>query len=253
MSSFFDKFTKDKQRFITAFALIAALFVIGAIDSFFVVWAVLGVLYVLAFFESLKLFGIESSSLYIYAVLIWLGALVFPTPATLVFLVLIAFASVLAYRQKLDKKIFIPFLYPSVGFLFILDLYTKHSISGILWLIFIVAATDSGAYLIGKTIGKRPFCPASPNKTLEGVGGGVLSGLVVGSIYGAVLTNFFWAVFVSLLVSIASVFGDLFESHLKREAGVKDSGNILPGHGGILDRLDGYLFAAVLMSILMSL
>jgi phosphatidate cytidylyltransferase len=59
--------------------------------------------------------------------------------------------------------------------------------------------------------------------------------------------------FVSLVVSVGSVFGDLFESYLKREADVKDSGDILPGHGGILDRTDGYLFGGILMYILLKL
>ena len=63
--------------------------------------------------------------------------------------------------------------------------------------------------------------------------------------------SFFTAVLISLIVSVASVFGDLFESYLKREANVKDSGDILPGHGGILDRTDGYLFGGIVMLVLL--
>jgi phosphatidate cytidylyltransferase len=59
------------------------------------------------------------------------------------------------------------------------------------------------------------------------------------------------AIIVSAIVSLSSVFGDLYESYLKREAGVKDSGNILPGHGGVLDRVDGYLFGAIVMLVLL--
>jgi phosphatidate cytidylyltransferase len=64
----------------------------------------------------------------------------------------------------------------------------------------------------------------------------------------------FWSgLFISLVVAVASVFGDLFESYLKREADVKDSGDILPGHGGILDRTDGYLFGGIVMLVLLRL
>lgn len=191
MSDFIQTLKGDKQRFLSAAVLIAAVVLIGFFNNFFIIWLVLGGLYILAFFESLKLFGIQSNSLYIYAIVLWLGAFIFPNPAQLVFLVLIALAGVLAYKQSLDKKLFLPFLYPSVGFLFILSLYSTDGIKAIFWLIFIVASTDVGAYLIGKSIGKTPFSPTSPNKTLEGVGGGFIAGLVVGSLYGGFVTDFF--------------------------------------------------------------
>jgi phosphatidate cytidylyltransferase len=81
--------------------------------------------------------------------------------------------------------------------------------------------------------------------------GGVFFATIFGSYlaYSIDLVSIHVAIIVSLLTSIASIFGDLFESYLKREAGVKDSGNILPGHGGILDRVDGYLFGGIIMVI----
>ena len=109
-----------------------------------------------------------------------------------------------------------------------------------------VAFTDTFAYISGKYLGKTKFSPTSPNKTIEGVAGGILAGTLFGSIAGIYFNGFGYALVVSFLVSFFSVFGDLFESYLKRRAGVKDSGAIFPGHGGILDRLDGYLFGVII-------
>ena len=121
----------------------------------------------------------------------------------------------------------------------------------LLWLLVIVASTDIGAYFVGRTFGKTKFCETSPNKTIEGVIGGVVFAVVLGSLSSINEINFIGAVLVSIIVSFASVFGDLFESYLKREAGVKDSGSILPGHGGVLDRTDGYLFGAIAMLVVL--
>ncbi len=127
-------------------------------------------------------------------------------------------------------------------------LITLHQYSPllVLYLIFLVAITDSGAYFVGKAFGRNKLAPElSPGKTREGMFGGV-AGAVVWSILGAWFFNFpstDWLYFIllSLVVAFISVSGDLFESLIKREAGMKDSGNILPGHGGILDRVDGLI------------
>jgi phosphatidate cytidylyltransferase len=117
----------------------------------------------------------------------------------------------------------------------------------------VVALSDVGAFIVGKSIGKRPFSKTSPNKTLEGVLGGVIFATIGGAFvsYGLDLVTLEVGIIVSLLTSISAVFGDLFESYLKREADVKDSGNLLPGHGGVLDRVDGYLFGAIVMVIVL--
>jgi len=130
----------------------------------------------------------------------------------------------------------------------------QHNPLLVLYLIFLVAITDSGAYFTGKAFGKNKLAPElSPGKTREGMFGGV-AGAVVWSILGAWFfglpsTDFLYLVLLSLAVAFMSVAGDLFESLIKREAGQKDSGNILPGHGGILDRVDGLIATLPLFAL----
>lgn len=116
----------------------------------------------------------------------------------------------------------------------------------ILWL------NDSGAYIVGSLLGRTPLAPSlSPKKTWEGTSGGVLVALLVGLLlaeFSGVGGYFFW-MGGAALIAIAGVLGDLFQSALKRNAGVKDSGNVLPGHGGVLDRYDAMLFAGPVFAI----
>lgn len=112
----------------------------------------------------------------------------------------------------------------------------------------IVWAADTGAYFAGRTFGKRKLAPlVSPNKTIEGLIGGVIAGIAVGVVFsllsGAQSAQLPAVALVALVAVLFSVVGDLFESLLKRHAGVKDSGDLIPGHGGILDRVDGVLAA----------
>ncbi len=116
-----------------------------------------------------------------------------------------------------------------------------------LLVIFSVWAADSAAYFVGLGAGRRKLLPhVSPNKSVEGATGGVAAGILAGVICGGVFhVSLPMAAVVGGLCAVASVFGDLWESAIKREVGVKDAGGILPGHGGILDRFDGLLFAMV--------
>ncbi|MHB1653931.1 MAG: phosphatidate cytidylyltransferase [Desulfitobacteriaceae bacterium] len=120
---------------------------------------------------------------------------------------------------------------------------------------FLVWATDIGAYLIGKGVGRHLLAPlVSPKKTIEGSVGGLLLTLIVALLLGRWVNGVsgFFLLGLALVVGISAQVGDLFESALKRAAGIKDSGTLIPGHGGILDRFDSFVFALPLVYYLVS-
>lgn len=142
-------------------------------------------------------------------------------------------------------------LYVGMGFYY-LFVTREVGIMYIFLALFTIWATDSGAYFIGKAFGKNKLWPEiSPNKTIEGFVGGIISALVVGVLFllftdmnaGKLLT-------MSIVIAIFGQLGDLVQSAYKRHYGVKDSGKILPGHGGILDRFDSLLFILPILHFL---
>jgi phosphatidate cytidylyltransferase len=129
----------------------------------------------------------------------------------------------------------------------------RNGLDGVLWIFFllcVVYAGDTGAYYIGSYFGRHKLCPAiSPGKTIEGAVGGLAANVGVGALIKSFfMPQFSWglSILFFILVGMAGQAGDLFESELKRSGGVKDSGTIFPGHGGVLDRIDSLLFAAPL-------
>ena len=247
-----ERFGEHKERIITGVALVVALLVIGVIDNFAVMWAVFGIIYILAFKEALVLFKIEPNFMhFLPAVVLWMIAGIYPYGDDLFVLAGVTYASAVAFNKDIGWKNFFPFIYPTAGMLFIFTMYQEYGVIALLWLLIIVAMTDVGAYAVGKSIGKTPFCKTSPNKTMEGVAGGIAVATLSGMFMGLSIVDFQISFLISFMVATSSIFGDLFESSLKREAGVKDSGNLLPGHGGVLDRIDGYLFGAVVMLVLL--
>ena len=247
----FDILSESSTRIKTGIVLVVALLIIGFVDSFFLTWALFGSLMLVALNEAMKLFEINEDKIFVYAFIMWIGAYFYPKPEDLIFIVGIIFASILAYTKELNKQLFLPLMYPMASYLFLFSLYISFGMESLLWLLVVVAGADVGAYFVGKSIGATEFCKTIPNKTLEGVAGGVITAAILGVTFSPDAIGFATGLFISLVVAVASVFGDLFESYLKREADVKDSGDILPGHGGILDRTDGYLFGGIVMLVLL--
>ncbi len=144
-------------------------------------------------------------------------------------------------------------LYVGIGFYYLIA--TRDA--GVAYLVFallIVWVTDSGAYFTGRALGKNKLWPEiSPNKTIEGFVGGVVLAVIAATIMQFIAPfNISWTllIIVAIISSIFGQMGDLVESAIKRHYDVKDSGNILPGHGGILDRFDSLLFVLPLLSLL---
>lgn len=117
----------------------------------------------------------------------------------------------------------------------------------LMWVFIVTWSTDIGAYFAGRKFGSRKLAPAiSPNKTVEGLAGGVLAAGVLGGVFVFATDLGKPLLLLAPLFAIAAQAGDLFESWIKRRAGIKDSGHWLPGHGGTLDRLDGLVPVAIL-------
>ena len=138
-------------------------------------------------------------------------------------------------------------LLPALALLWIRDRSGDHGLSLLLWVFLVTWSTDIGAYFAGRRFGRRKLAPSiSPGKTVEGLWGGVVAAALFGAAW--VLATGLNPALIALapLFALAAQAGDLFESKMKRTAGIKDSGNWLPGHGGLLDRLDGLVPVAVL-------
>lgn len=149
--------------------------------------------------------------------------------------------------------VFIAAFYVGFGFHYLAPT-REAGLSYVIFALLIVWSTDTGAYFIGRAIGKAKLAPhVSPNKTVAGFVGGIVCAVVIaGGFYYFADLGISWVLILILLI-ILSVFGqlgDLVESALKRYYDVKDSGKILPGHGGILDRFDSLLFVLPLLHIL---
>jgi phosphatidate cytidylyltransferase len=133
-------------------------------------------------------------------------------------------------------------------------LYIREPAEGLVllvWVFIITWSTDIGGYFVGRSFGRRKLAPTiSPNKTVEGLVGGIIAATLLGGLW-AFLTGLGGALYLAApLFALWAQLGDLFESGMKRRANVKDSGSFLPGHGGVLDRLDGLVPVALFTAVL---
>jgi phosphatidate cytidylyltransferase len=183
-----------------------------------------------------------------------------------VFAVLVALIATIMYiewtrivgKWGFDWKLFGFFycLLPAVSLLWIRERAEYEGIGSgfdlLIWVFLVVWATDIGAYFSGRSIGGPKLAPSiSPNKTIAGLIGGVISATLLAGAWVYFVRLPAPLLWIAVPFAVAAQLGDLFESGLKRRAGVKDSGTWLPGHGGLLDRLDGLVPVALLTALLM--
>lgn len=144
--------------------------------------------------------------------------------------------------------------YVGIGFMYFYET-SSEGLRYILFAFLIVWLTDTGAYIFGRLMGKHKLWPViSPNKTIEGFFGGILCSILVPLVMQMFVDlhmNIWLLLLVTIVLSMFGQLGDLVESGFKRHFGVKDSGRILPGHGGILDRFDSFMFVLPLLNILL--
>ena len=140
-------------------------------------------------------------------------------------------------------------LLPALALLWVRE-RDAHGLVLLIWIFLVTWSTDIGAYFAGRAFGRRKLAPSiSPGKTVEGLYGGVIAAAVIGGAWTLCTALGASLLILAPLFALAAQAGDLFESAMKRRAGIKDSGAWLPGHGGVLDRLDGLVPVAVLTAL----
>lgn len=259
-----------KQRIITA-VIAAALFipivVLGGLPFTILVYAMAAV----GLFEILRMKGLSIFSIHGFITLFALFAFLLPSKwsvplmqttgytkidlALIAVLLLLTYTVVVKNRYTFEDAAFsiLGALYVGIGFFYFIETRSVGT-EFVIFALLIIWTTDSGAYFTGKKFGKKKLWPEiSPNKTIEGFLGGIAAAIIFAVVFQwitPISSSYTILIIVTILASVFGQVGDLVESALKRQFNVKDSGNILPGHGGILDRFDSLLFVLPLLHFL---
>lgn len=248
------------ERLITALVGLVLFFIIMFSDKLILTLAI-AVIAIIALMEAYNAYGYKKYKVFfafsVLSCLLFAFGDFYDPDTILILLFSVLLISVILliteYGQNNTKDVFtiifftlmIPFVFSTIG-------YIRRLPNGIfyVWLPFITSwCTDSAAYFIGNFFGRNKLCEKiSPKKTIEGALGGIFGSVIGCLIFAAIMTfsfkqsvNYFNLIILALLASILSQLGDLFASCIKRENNIKDFGNIMPGHGGILDRFDSLL------------
>ncbi|MTT32247.1 phosphatidate cytidylyltransferase [Terrilactibacillus sp. BCM23-1] len=257
-----------KQRIMTA--IIFGIVYLGCLFIHPVPFSILVTAFaVIAFYELLAMKGVKSTEFHSIVGFIFVASLVLKplwdnyivsvsALKMLVILLIFLFASIVFTKNRITfddiAYLFLSAFY--IGFSFsLLTTARFHELWLVLFIQIIMWVTDSGAYFVGRAIGKRKLAShISPNKTIEGSIGAVVVALIVAMILymlvpSQTIHSFGGLLFITLIVSIFGQLGDLAESAIKRHYDIKDSGKILPGHGGIFDRFDSLLFVLPILYV----
>ena len=265
-----------KTRIITAAILVPILFLLALVAPPVVAAIVIGVLLAIGSYELLYRTGlVQHSRLVIYSALmafaIAMWSYMEAIHAYFVLMVIVFF--VLLFAEMMMDHIKVRF--EMLGMCFVSGVIMPYMLSSLIRILtmnigryvimipFVVAfLSDAGAYFMGLKFGKHKLAPVvSPNKTIEGALGGIATAMAGMLIYALILdlspgnlqVNYLLALLYGFAGSLTGVFGDLCFSVIKRQTGIKDYGNLIPGHGGVLDRFDSLMMVAPLMEVLLLL
>ncbi len=246
-----------KKRILTAIIALPIVIWIVLKAPFFIFCSFVFLVGILASLEFGRLWHLHNltilnvSRLFLNLLVLIGFALYSPLSGIILAFFLMALYFIWIYGHQPELTSFLPTIslslfYPNVllGYVFLFIILPQGRLL-LLWTLFITFVVDTGAFYAGRKFGRHKLYPAvSPKKSWEGLIGGITSALILGGISAIWLpVGFFKILSLSFTLAIVSQIGDFFESVLKRQAEAKDSGWLLPGHGGILDRIDGILFA----------
>lgn len=176
----------------------------------------------------------------------------------LLLLMIITVTSKNAFSVNQAALLFLGAVYVGMGFFYMTESRQSPDGNGVFWTFLLLAsiwASDAGAYFVGRKLGKNKLWPAiSPNKTIEGAVGGIVIAIITAvcfSLFSGGILSIGRAVVIGLSCAVVGQFGDLIQSAYKRKYEIKDSGTLLPGHGGILDRCDSWIIVFPFVHILL--